>query len=80
MSDAAAELVISVISEFCRSMSRAFLAGAAAGAAAVWAYGFIRSRFYDDDDESSSDETSSDDEEPSPQRVGAVRDDYDGDE
>ena len=39
----------------------------------------LRSRFYDDDDETSSDETSSD-EEPSPQRVGAVRDDYDGDE
>ena len=60
-------------------MSRSFLAGAAAGAAAVWAYGYLRSRFYDDDDETSSDETSSD-EEPSPQRVGAVRDDYDGDE
>ena len=59
--------------------TRAFLAGAAAGATAVWAYGFIRSRFYDDDDETSSDETSSD-EEPSPQRVGAVRDDYDGNE
>ena len=59
--------------------SRAFLVGAAAGATAVWAYGYLRNRFYDDDDESSSDETSSD-EEPSPQRVGAVRDDYDGDE
>jgi len=59
---------------------RAFLLGAAAGATAVWAYGYLRSRFYDDDDETSSDETSSDEEEPSPQRVGAVRDDYDGDE
>ena len=53
-------------------MSRAFLAGAAAGATAVWAYGFLRSRFYDDDDETSSDETSSD-EEPSPQRRRRAR-------